>query len=457
MDQLIFFLGRTHPLLVHLPIGILLMAASMELLVLVRRFAYLKPALPITWRVGAASAVVSCVAGFALKQEGGYDEEMLLYHQWSGIALALFSSVASVLSQKGALLGKIRLIVVVPMFILTTVAGHYGGSLTHGGEFLGEPILALTGVESKGAVVERKPVQDTAQAVVYRDLVEPVLIEKCSRCHNSSKRKGGLRVDDYQHLMKGGKNGAVIVAGAPSQSELIRRIMLGDDDKEKMPPRGKPQLTAQELQLIRWWLGEGKASSEVRVAELSGTSDVAFLFSGNVHAGAEPPPGEAFFPEVTLSPAPAEAIDALEENGVIIKKVSDDAEFLFVNLVNVPEFGDGLAALLLPLKEHVTWLKAGKSSITDESLRIIGQMPNLTRLNLEYTSVSDEGILRLKDLKHLTYLNLVNTRVGDQSIAVLQQLKSLRALYLWNSEVSLSGAEVLRQKIPGIDVNTGVK
>ena len=83
--------GRLHPLLVHLPIGILLLALLFEAVSQKERYRAVQAAIPFVLLVGAVAAVFSCLTGWLLSQNGEYENELLSCHQWSGIAVAIVS------------------------------------------------------------------------------------------------------------------------------------------------------------------------------------------------------------------------------------------------------------------------------------------------------------------------------------------------------------------------------
>jgi hypothetical protein len=96
-----------------------------------------------------------------------------------------------------------------------------GGKLTHGANFLTErmpqPFSRWFGVE------RRIPIDPTS---FYATRVQPIFDQKCVLCHNAEKFKGKLRLDSYEHVMLGGKDGPVISPREPSKSEMYRRITL---------------------------------------------------------------------------------------------------------------------------------------------------------------------------------------------------------------------------------------
>src|SRR5690606_6908743 len=85
------FLGRFHPLLVHLPVGILLLAVLFQWILLFPRWANLKPAIPVMFFWGMLAAVFSCITGYLLSLSGDYDVETTDRHQWMGIYTAVAS------------------------------------------------------------------------------------------------------------------------------------------------------------------------------------------------------------------------------------------------------------------------------------------------------------------------------------------------------------------------------
>ena len=95
----------------------------------------------------------------------------------------------------------------------------------------------------------------TAGAVDFEKDLHPVLRERCVECHGPKKQKAGLRLDAKAHAMKGGDDGAVIVAGKSAESVIFRRI-TSDDKEERMPPKGD-RLTTAQIAAFREWLDTG--------------------------------------------------------------------------------------------------------------------------------------------------------------------------------------------------------
>lgn len=86
LDQL-FILGRFHPLLVHLPIGILTLAFLLEIFSRRAKYAALKPAVPFALLFAGISALVTVFTGWIMPKNGQFDESLLNLHFWFGVAL----------------------------------------------------------------------------------------------------------------------------------------------------------------------------------------------------------------------------------------------------------------------------------------------------------------------------------------------------------------------------------
>ncbi len=82
--DIITFLGRFHPLVVHLPIGFLLMGAVFNVLSYFPNYRFLKDAMSFTLLAGFLAAVAACILGYLLSQSGEYDPEVLSQHRLVG-------------------------------------------------------------------------------------------------------------------------------------------------------------------------------------------------------------------------------------------------------------------------------------------------------------------------------------------------------------------------------------
>ncbi len=256
----ILFLGHFHPLLVHLPIGMITALAAMEIAARFARFKNAAASAGLILALAAPLAVLTAACGWLLSLAGGYDEDLLAWHKWLGTGTALAAVMTGLLFWRGnvaayrtSLFGTV---------ILVTAAGHLGGSLTHGSNYLTEyapaPLKKLFGLPSAapGAGPVVAPA-DWRRQPVFAGVIGPIFKNKCTACHGPEKSKGGLRLDSYAAMMKGGEDGLVVSPGNDAQSPLLQRPLLPVDADDHMPPVGKPQLTAGELAVLKWWIAAG--------------------------------------------------------------------------------------------------------------------------------------------------------------------------------------------------------
>lgn len=453
------FIGRWHPLLVHLPIGMLLMAAVLELLRRHPRYAKVQVAIGPVLFAGMLSAIAACIAGYCLSLSGGYEEAALRRHQWLGIAVAVLSVIVYLYHQWGAVwqIRKKHYIAAalwMLLVILVAAAGHYGGSLTHGNGYLMQaaPPFLQRWLGGKGGGAGTVVIKNVQEAQAYRDVIRPVLATHCYGCHGSDKQKGALRLDSMAFIREGGENGPVLKAGGPEESELFKRITLPEDDEHHMPPKGRPQLSPHEALLLQWWIAQG-APFDKKVKQLQQPPAVKPLLAALQAEDAIKM--HPFVPGKAPGKAGEEAIHALVQRGLKVMPVSEENDYLQVNAFNDTAFDNTHTALLLPLKKQLIWLQLGHTRITDAGLRNIAALPALTRLHLDHTAVSDNGLDALRTLEGLAYLNLTATKVTDQGLDKLAGLKRLKQLYLYQTAVTAGGVQRLQRRLPQLRIDTG--
>jgi len=442
------FFGHFHVVLVHLPIGILLLACVFQWLEGKSNFSSLNVATNIAFLVGMICAIFSAITGYLLSQSGDYDEGLVTTHQWFGISVAGISIVMYYLRKKHSSL-KIQTAFSFLLFVLIIITGHLGGSLTHGSDYLTKSLSS----SSDTSTVQRKPIPNVQEAVAYSDIIRPLLQTKCYSCHGKNKQKGKLRMDDSLRLMKGGKDGPVIKTGNAEKSEMIRRLSLPREDDDHMPPKEKPQLNAEEIALIHWWIASG-ASFNKKVKELDQPEEIKPALLALQKAEKK----KIIVPDIPTTPvtkADGDAIKKLKETGAVVEPVAQNTNYLFANFVTVANPGVEEMQLLLPLKEQLIELKIGNSPIGDSALHVISQCKNLMRLQLDHTKITDKGLTYLKSLQNLRYLNLVGTAVTAQGVIQLKNLKNLQSIYLYQTAVKKSEWNDLKKTFPKASIDSG--
>ena len=257
---MIEFIGKFHPLLVHLPIGFLVLLGAFELLALRSRKPQFTDAVRVVLALTFPVTLASIICGWLLAGSGEYEGSNLFWHRWLGVALGAATLVLFALHWCG--LFRLYRWALWPTLALLVVASHFGGSLTHGSDFLAWPT--------------KKPVRsagDLTTQSVHAAAIQPIFDKHCVSCHGPEKSKGGLKLHTVADLLKGGDSGSAIEPPGAKESLLGKRLALPLDDDEHMPPDGKPQLSADQLAILNWWLDAG-APTDKKVQELSPSAEI---------------------------------------------------------------------------------------------------------------------------------------------------------------------------------------
>jgi|SRR5215467_13644554 len=134
-------IGKLHPMLVHFPIALVLAAAGAELLAIVTRRASWRTVAIVSVRAGAATSVLTAIAGWLLASAPFIEPtRSLTLHTWTGLAGAAAATAAALLSMRphvqshrsvfeyqAALFGAAAFV---------GIAGHLGATLVWGPDFL---------------------------------------------------------------------------------------------------------------------------------------------------------------------------------------------------------------------------------------------------------------------------------------------------------------------------------
>lgn len=279
------FLGRLHPLIVHFPIALIIVAALMELFTFGRFNAKIRPGIIILAAIGAVSAILAAPMGWLLAANEGTSGEVLDLHKWIGVGTAVFSVITLLFLRKASRnptssqIKAYRTVLFITA-ICVSITGHFGGSLTHGEDFLTEVLPYSNDDELE---IEKTPINLAAYSaelspekeMAFIGEVRMVLAHNCYKCHSGAKIEGELRLDEKEYVFAGGENGKILIPGNPGESDMIRRINLGKNHEDVMPSKGK-LLSKQERDLLALWIEKGAPwpdgaaqQSVFRVAELA--------------------------------------------------------------------------------------------------------------------------------------------------------------------------------------------
>lgn len=267
-------LGRLHPMVVHFPVSLIVVALILEAIQGMRGEPDMRAAVRVLIIISAISSIAAVAFGLLLANTESYGSDLLPLHQWTGIATMVLAVCCWVVSRRAnrALFRSL----LTGSVLMVTVAGHFGASLTHGEDYLTEVFKSDDKVQTNEkvlAIVNTSGPLTESQVQEINLEVRTIIAHECFNCHGEAKVKGELRLDTKEFVFKGGKHGAVIVPGDPEKSELIRRVKLPRNHKETMPEKGKG-LSEEQIKLLEFWIKQGAPwpdgplKSIYRVAEL---------------------------------------------------------------------------------------------------------------------------------------------------------------------------------------------
>jgi uncharacterized membrane protein len=442
VDVLSALAGRLHPMVLHLPIGLIGALIVMDAWRWWRGDRELPSvALPLAW-LNAAMGVAAAVSGILLAREPGYSGIILDRHRMLGIALGalclLVAVALTIATQRGqhnpqrarGTLAGYRLLLVTSALLLVPV-GHLGATMTHGEGFLIAPLT----VAAKRSAPSPAGAATTPSSGFPR-AVEAVVDRNCTACHGETRAKGLLAMHTLAALRAGGENGEVVVFGDPEASAIMRRMLLPLDDDDHMPPEGKPQPTDEEIATIQEW---------ILLADENGV--LAEPASGIVARETAPPE------KVVTTPAAADpaAVAALRGKLIHVQPIANDSSLLWIDFAATSALGDdAIRPLLEPLRDFIGDLSLARTAISDQILPLIASMPALRRLDLRDTPITDAGVAALEGHAALEELVLSGTKVSDASLGTLRSIETLRAVYAWRSGLSRDALVALRAERPGL-------
>lgn len=427
--------GRMHPLVLHFPVAMVVMVSLFAL------FKVFKPATHDsyfkTWLfLAAAIAAITALSGFFLSKEDGYDSAAMAWHKWSGVILSglllLWSLFFDLLQRSKWLNG----LMAATSFAAVLFAGHRGANITHGENFLLAPVIKE----------DDKPAVLFEDALVFQDMVKPILQAKCMNCHNEKKAKGELAMTTDELLLKGGKTGKLWDVKEIGFGLMMKRLHLPQQDKKHMPPAGKPQLTDGEIFIIEQWLAKGASFTQTTAAL---------------------PPTDTLYKLATalFGNLATEHYDFDEADAATIRRLNTSNRSVYPLAIDVPAlavefFGPSLyrpeqLKELLEVKEQIVSLNLNKMPVKDEEMSTIVQFKNLRKLNLSFTDITGKSVAALQSLPHLQQLSVSGTTLSANDIADLGKLKKLTALYAWRTKVKASEQNQVKQKLDKTNIQWG--
>ena len=422
-------LGRFHPILVHLPIGILVFGVLLIFLSKKEDKTYL-PAIQLAFLLGSIGGLLACISGFLQYQFEGFSWDTVQFHLIFGVLTTaagfFFYWKSKKITDANTLKWSSTALIGALLF-----TGHLGGTITHGEgyftEVMPENLQSLFGGTAPSAQPLILPEEGWEELAYYEEVVQPILNSNCQSCHNPRNKKGGLDLSTKEALLKGGENGPAIDPHEFRKSSLISRMELPMDHEDHMPPSEKRQPKKEELQLIRLWL-ENEASFDLKLGAAKPEKKWLEPFFQREEI--------AFYPTLTLGPVVEDSLAALRKKGFYVEPISKNSPLLKVSCINFPDFKDQNLQDLSALKAHVVYLDFGGTKVTDQILERLTDFPNLTVLKLSQTAISGSSLDQLGQISNLKLIYLNQTEVSLTHIQSLTAIKSLEKVFAFDTPAS---------------------
>ena len=433
--------GRMHPLLVHFPIVLVVLYALGSFLPVAKKPVSTADDYTINdglLFLAAFTSVVTALMGLFLSREEGYDPDALQWHKWGGVILSVFTLTWYYFRRE---LQSVRFLPYSMSLLALTIivfTGHQGASITHGQNFLLAPVLTE----------KEKPVVPFDEAMVYADMVKPILAEKCMSCHNNKKAKGDLIMESEELLLKGGKTGNLWDSTASDFGLLLQRVHLPLEQKKHMPPHGKPQLTDEELEIIEGWIRRG-SNFTMKASHLPADDTlriIAVRYFMNSDAA-----------QYDFEEADPATVRKLNTSNRVVASESLNSPALTVTFFNSKLYNIEQLKELASVKKQIVSLDLSKMPVKDADIKLISEFENLRRLHLNFTPITGATLNELQRLKFLRTLSVSGTKVGARELDALKNFPKLKTVYAWNIPVDTVTFQRIQQNAKSIRFETGFK
>ena len=426
--------GRLHPAIVHFPLVLIFIIIFLEWIGLRNKNHQDANSKVIQYLLilFALSAAIGALFGFFLFLEGGYDQDQINWHKWAGVTLSLLSALLLLIRTWSVPVYYTTLGLTAICVIIT---GHVGSEVTHGEGFVTEPIRRQQ---------QRIEIEHPDSAIVFRDVIQPILNEKCVSCHSAGKAKNDLILTDYKTMMEGGKNPDAIVPGNAEKSLIYKYTLLPMSDTLHMPPEGKMQLDREEIKLIGWWINTGGSEHEqyVHIAKVDSIQSImATKF--------QPKKGIDLLDIPFADPARIKSLSNPYRN---VSQISAVRPYISVFLGGKKDFTVADLTELNSISKQIVSIDLGNSSVIDEDMKALSDFPHLQKLHLQNISISDNGVQYLRGLRYLEVLNLSGTNITEKSVNEISGWKNLKKLYIYNTNVSAASIDASRKSNPDLQI-----
>ena len=425
--EILNYLGKFHPVVLHLPIGALYLTFC---LVLLEKFFKSNYTIPIRFGLlfSFVFSVLSAMLGYFLYLGDDFSGDLIERHMWLGISTTLFIGLLLWIHKTTTHIKYFNGVFLITI-VLLSVTGHFGGQITHGSEYLKLPDFSQT-----------TNVTSIDSINIYSSIVMPILDNKCVKCHNQNKSKGDLILNSKESILKGGESGSILVTFDPESSHLYNYPNLPMEDEMHMPPEGNSQLTENEIELLRIWIDKG-AEFESFNSFVSFEKSEQEIVNSFIKVDLE-----------KVDPPRKKDLEKLLELNFRLERNSVSNNYLEAKFLGTVLKSKHLNALS-KVKTQLIKLDLSNSNLNDNLIYDLKSFENLKYLKINNTSITDNGLLSVSP--SVESLNLNNTDISFEGLKQLLQNNELKNVYLWNTNLNNENQQMLTD-LYSANLNFGV-
>lgn len=430
--------GRLHPVLLHLPIGLLLVTV---IFIFARRYFQgnsLDELVSFLLHFTALTASFTTIMGLLLSLEGTFAADQVWLHKWLGVVLSFLTWSLLMVKNNAKVLKPLGL----AGAVLLIFTGHFGASLTHGEDFVLAPLQTV----ERGIT---RVITDSSG--LYFATIEPMLETKCYGCHNDKKAKGNLILTSLEDIAKGGKNGDLWKPHDAANSLIVERLSLPLESKEHMPPKDRAQLTEDEIHFISLWIDAG-ADITKKLNELPEDDTLKQLAALIIPRYQRLAESKALY---EFQFASQQKIQKLNTPNRTVFQIARNEPAVQADFYLRQTYQRKYLEDLLDVKKQLITLNLTNMPVEDEDLKTIAKFDNLEVLNLNNTQIKGNGLRELASLSKLRSVSLSGTNISADVLQYLGSSKTLREVFLWNTAVTGKDLEGLTKTFPLIQWDIG--
>ena len=412
------YIGRFHPVVLHLPIGLFFALFILEVIGLRAKSAGFGLGIKVLVVMTAVSSLAAAILGLLLAANGDYAGGSIWWHKWLGVIFTVGAMVLVYLkfdqgaSKGGKAKGKLAVyrFCVLGLFGLLPVVGHLGGNLTHGEGYLSDLAPSWLGGKDSAKQGSDKFFTEASEDE-YVNIIEPIFKEYCVKCHGANKQSSKYRMDTYEAMMTPGRSGELpVVAFDMAKSPLLQFMLLPQSAEMVMPPEGKASPSAEEILMVSHWIARGAKGPAVDEAELE-------------RRRAELEAREA---EMT----------SLLKYGVTVMRRDMETDYLVVDFQNAKQrLGGDVWNTLAKYKDQMAELNLAGQDIEPAQLAMLSGAQSLERLNLTGLQSADEYVETINSFDKLEHLILFDSDLSDTGLGGLSVLKE-GSLFIGQTAIS---------------------